>query len=124
MWGKSVMIPSESRKGDLKMTLRRMVVQKFGPRVPYYTSKYYENRGCWWVEIPVKRLEQHNEIMLFLYNQNNKKFKQAVIPTRFLLEKINQLDVREDRDLVSLFLTKGSYIDVRGRGRVDFSEFF
>jgi hypothetical protein len=99
-----------------------------------YASKFYvpeksrTKRATWWIEIPDSALQSSDSAEVHILCQkapDGTDFHYLRVPVGFLRANLPRLAVRE-RDQISLFLSaepEDTFVDQRGRGRVNFIDF-
>jgi|SRR5215469_7671230 len=101
---------------------------------PVYTSKYYKpeeswpKKSVWWFQIPINSIEENTSGNVNLLCQtlpNENAFYYLKVPSQFLIKNLNKFHIVQGK--VSIYLLtepKRLFIEIRGRGSLNFEEFW
>lgn len=96
-----------------------------------YTSKYYQSfeswpkKEVWWLQIPIKAIEQHKEIHLLCQTSpDSSTFLYLKVPSSFFKEHLSNFD--RVKDIIHMYLSpeRSTYLkELRGKGSLNFDRF-
>jgi len=98
---------------------------------PVYTSKYYlpeeswPKKSVWWLHIPLSVIDRVSYINILCEKlPNSEDFYYLKVPSKFLLTHQEKFHYVNNK--ISLYLStesKSLFIELRGKGNLDFSKF-
>lgn len=94
----------------------------------YIAEKSWTKRPAWAFEVPLEAIRSGAGVIVLRYETGpaTGQYKALNVPCTFLLENLNKLWIREDRQTISLFLsaeTRDLFVDKRGTGTVSLKQF-
>jgi len=99
------------------------------------TSKFYvpeksrTHKSAWWLEVDRSKIEMSSSQMLHFICEKApgiNDFHYLRLPSGYLIENQNRLDIRHDKNRFSMFLSaeqENLFQDERGEGKVQFGQF-
>ena len=87
------------------------------------------SKDVWWYDIACKKVTSghHEFIDVLAHDHRDDKLYHLVVPTKYLRDNLDKLDIRQDKDTISLELSANEFNflqDVRsGGGKVPFAQF-
>ena len=110
---------------DSKPYIQEYYPDLISDRIKITSSRKYEQLAkMWWLKFSMEDLKTHDFIVFAgALDYENKGFRLLKVPTKYILDNIDKLDVNANGYMINLYVKMDTFIDIRNKKHLEFKDF-